>query len=759
MELDLNRYHSNAAAASFKEPKMVRLHEAQQKRLHKMNAGYAKEAYAREKRSYKQKIKRTYHTGEYNRKGRSKFTKASGRARKIIRPYYMGNGKYNGVYLKPQKLTREDKQKGIIRKETVKFSHRLQIVDMAINRTTNFPKKLAKRVSFLSAWKYIRYVRSNDVTADTIGYVTTGSFIAGKTGKKVVTAAGKQVKEAVRRGRANKFIRTEYNKMYGNKMSRNHLLQKHRITKNYARLYRAGKRPEEALITAFERKDASLIKAAVRRILEKAVRTIRSIVLIGGAGALVFLLFILILFFMVFNGGTESIVQLTSYPSEPEDIAEIEMQFTLMEVGLQGEIDHVEENHPGYDEYNYSIAPIEHYPHTLLAFLSASHDGPVTYENSEEKLRELFHQMYHLTYSATTETRTRTGTRTNPDTGEQEEYEEEYEVSILNTTLTRTSLESIAVSSLSGDEAELYECYAQTLGGLQHYYPPVDFYWLNYVSSFYGFHKRAVDDYPLHRGVDISVPAGTEIYAACEGIVSSTLYDEEWGNVIRIVDDDYGYTICYAHLQDIYVTAGQRVTVGLPVGTIGDSGNTPNGAMLHLEVQDQTGFYMNPIVYFACEGDTLYGEEKRSIFSDYNVAAWNDVDIPEVENELLQALLREAYSHLGTPYTFGGTPPDTYDCSSFVWWCFYHTDILDWGRDTAQGIYNQSQTISASEAKAGDLIFFTGTYDAGRPVTHVGIYLGNGQMIHCGDPINVTSVSTAYWTSHFYAYGRLVDFN
>ena len=76
-------------------------------------------------------------------------------------------------------------------------------------------------------------------------------------------------------------------------------------------------------------------------------------------------------------------------------------------------------------------------------------------------------------------------------------------------------------------------------------------------------------------------------------------------------------------------------------------------------------------------------------------------------------------------------------------------------RTTAQGIYNQCQHISASEAKAGDIIFFTGTYNSGNPVTHVGIYAGNGQMIHCGDPIKYTSINTPYWQSHFYAFGRL----
>ena len=74
---------------------------------------------------------------------------------------------------------------------------------------------------------------------------------------------------------------------------------------------------------------------------------------------------------------------------------------------------------------------------------------------------------------------------------------------------------------------------------------------------------------------------------------------------------------------------------------------------------------------------------------------------------------------------------------------------------TAQGIYDQCTPVSAADAKAGDIIFFTGTYNAGRPVTHVGIYCGNGTMVHCGDPIQYTSINTSYWQSHFYGFGRL----
>ena len=83
-----------------------------------------------------------------------------------------------------------------------------------------------------------------------------------------------------------------------------------------------------------------------------------------------------------------------------------------------------------------------------------------------------------------------------------------------------------------------------------------------------------------------------------------------------------------------------------------------------------------------------------------------------------------------------------------------YSGVRNTGRLTAQGLYNICTPVSQSEAQPGDLIFFTGTYDAGEPVTHIGIYVGNGQMIHCGHPVQYTSINSPYWQSHFYGFGR-----
>ena len=120
------------------------------------------------------------------------------------------------------------------------------------------------------------------------------------------------------------------------------------------------------------------------------------------------------------------------------------------------------------------------------------------------------------------------------------------------------------------------------------------------------------------------------------------------------------------------------------------------------------------------------------------------------------ALMAEATKYIGWPYVWGGSSPSTsFDCSGFVCWVYTASGVHNLPRTTAQGIYNQCAIIPSSEAKPGDIIFFTGTYDSPGPVSHVGIYVGVNKMLHCGDPIQYADITSAYWTQHFYAFGRL----
>ncbi len=120
------------------------------------------------------------------------------------------------------------------------------------------------------------------------------------------------------------------------------------------------------------------------------------------------------------------------------------------------------------------------------------------------------------------------------------------------------------------------------------------------------------------------------------------------------------------------------------------------------------------------------------------------------------ALIQEAEKYLGYPYQWGGSSPSTsFDCSGFVYWVLNQSGNANFGRTTAQGIFNQCAVVSPSEAKPGDLIFFQGTYSTTETVTHIGIYVGDGMMIHAGDPIGYASVNSSFWSSHLYSYGRI----
>ena len=120
------------------------------------------------------------------------------------------------------------------------------------------------------------------------------------------------------------------------------------------------------------------------------------------------------------------------------------------------------------------------------------------------------------------------------------------------------------------------------------------------------------------------------------------------------------------------------------------------------------------------------------------------------------ALITEAEKYLGWPYVWGGSSPSTsFDCSGFVCWVYTASGVHNLPRTTATGIFNQCAYVSPADARPGDLIFFTKTYDCDGPVSHVGIYVGDGMMIHAGDPIKYASINTNYWQEHFYAFGRL----
>lgn len=131
-------------------------------------------------------------------------------------------------------------------------------------------------------------------------------------------------------------------------------------------------------------------------------------------------------------------------------------------------------------------------------------------------------------------------------------------------------------------------------------------------------------------------------------------------------------------------------------------------------------------------------------------------DIPSeyLTDERFSTLITEAEKYLGYPYVWGGSSPATsFDCSGFVSYVLTSTGLCNTGRLGAQGLCNISTPVSSANVRPGDLVFFVGTYDT-PGVSHVGIYVGDGMMLHCGDPIQYANINTSYWQSHFYTYGR-----
>ena len=518
-------------------------------------------------------------------------------------------------------------------------------------------------------------------------------------------------------------------------------LQKQRIKREYAKARRAGAEAKTAKETFT--KTANAATGIAKKLQEIAVKNKTLIITIG----IFSLLLIMIMSALSSCGsmftGTVTTTMASTYLSLPAEIDAADLSFTQKEMTLQNTIDSMETNHPGYDEYDYNLGAIGHDPFTLISYLSAVHTE-FTAVDVEHEIQQLFDAMYSLTTEEVEETRTRTGTD-----AEGNETEEEYTVTILRVTLTVTPLESIVAGRMDTEQAEIFAAYTETKGGLQVFGTPADYYWYYYISSYYGYRKNPnTGAEELHRGVDIAVPTGTVVYAAHDGTVTQAAYDSYYGNYV-VITDSKGYTTKYAHMDSLTVSAGQSVKKG---DTVGESGNTGSSTGSHLHIEClYNGEYYNPLFYFEAGTQTIYGETPGGTGG----GTGNVIPPDSYDDATVQALMTEANKYLGMPYTFGGTPPSSFDCSAFVCWVFSDSGVHDLPRTTAQGIYDQCTPVSAADAKAGDIIFFTGTYNAGRPVTHVGIYCGNGMMVHCGDPIQYTSINTSYWQSHFYGFGRL----
>ena len=174
---------------------------------------------------------------------------------------------------------------------------------------------------------------------------------------------------------------------------------------------------------------------------------------------------------------------------------------------------------------------------------------------------------------------------------------------------------------------------------------------------------------------------------------------------------------------------------------------------VYIMTEEQLSMYA---VYMSTLGNRpdLFPHSAYPNASTLREPTYYDIPPEALEDETFAAIIAEAEKYLGYPYVWGGSNPNTsFDCSGYVSWVINHSG-WNVGRLGAQGLCNICTPVTGAQARPGDLIFFKGTYDT-PGVSHVGIYVGNGMMIHCGNPISYANVNTTYWKNHFYAYGRL----
>ena len=405
--------------------------------------------------------------------------------------------------------------------------------------------------------------------------------------------------------------------------------QKQAIKKEYA--------AAKAGAAAAENTAAGTAKAAqgTASMTEKAFQFVQShshiIIGIAAVGLLVLVIAGSVSSCSVLINGGGNVVLGTSYTAEDEDLKGVETDYTKLEDKLRKQIDRIETDHPGYDEYRYNLAEIGHNPYELASLLTVEFEN-YTRSQEQARLQSIFEAQYELKLEEKVEIRTRKETRVgyryNPITGTGHTYTYQvtvqYEYKILNVTLLNRGVDYVARNSgLTDDQLQRYEVTLECRGNR----------------------------------------------------------------------DDLFAGIAFA---------------------------TPDGAGSSGEYQD-----------YDIPGEALTDEKFRK-------------------------MITEAEKYLGYPYVWGGSSPSTsFDCSGFVSWVINHCgNGWNVGRQTANGLMGKCDIIPKSEAKPGDLIFFQKTYNTSG-ASHVGIYVGNGMMIHCGSPISYASIETTYWRQHYYCMGRI----
>jgi len=510
--------------------------------------------------------------------------------------------------------------------------------------------------------------------------------------------------------------------------------QKRKIKKQYAK---AARNTKKASLRA---KKAGSLTAMMDKAVAKFARRHPAIALI--LLLISMLIIMMMLIFNLFSGigsGSVTAVVSSSYLAEDTCIDDAALAYSFWETELQMQVLNIENDWPGFDEYRYDIGYISHNPLELMTYLTAVFHN-FTYEGISGHLRALFDEQYSLSIVPSVEMRTRTVTTIDPGTGDVSVNIESYGWNVLTVTLTARSFTDVIWQRMDGDQFQHFNLLMQTRGNRQYINNPLAFGWLPFVSSDYGWRIHPIlGTKDRHMGVDISLPIGTDIFAGHDGVVSIAYHADGYGLFVTLTGAN-GLVSRYAHLDSVVVNEGQTVEMGELIAKSGNSGRS-TGPHLHLEVI-KNGRHLNPL-FFAMTGDFNLGPV-------YGIAG------APMSDEMFLLIWLEIQQHLGKPYVWGGSGPNVFDCSGFVSFVLNNAGIsVNVGRQTATGLYNLSTRVHPSEAKPGDLIFFHSTYSTPRPVSHVGIYIGNGQMAHAGRPVNITSIETPFWQRHFFAFGRI----
>lgn len=298
---------------------------------------------------------------------------------------------------------------------------------------------------------------------------------------------------------------------------------------------------------------------------------------------------------------------------------------------------------------------------------------------------------------------------------------EEESVDICYVTLTASDFESVLLNRLNAEQREMYDIYQITKGNRIMFGSPVDLNWHNGIL--YGYGYQCSGDMVIENSqTEVLVPSGTPVLSVMDGQVVRI------ASGVITLKNEKGYTVKIGGCTNIAVPVGTEVTKGQPIAQIGSAGKMA----LSFSYRNNS---FNPYFYL-------------------NVGSILDSVEVEATGKAAQ-LIAKAEQYLGTPYVWGGYSPSGFDCSGFVSYVVNNCGAgFNFGRLTAESWRRQCSIISASQARPGDLIFFQGTYNTGG-ASHVGIYLGDGKMIHCGNPVKISSINTAYWQQHFYCYGRI----